>query len=338
MPGKRNRSDPKVISDNFVHLNCHQPSAIKHNANRKKQRMAKWRSEYDAKECLCNIEKDRIANLVSISINNKKGPNERISALHELNQLDIPPFVKAKSLIEGAGAGIIVNWDAGAPIPNGQFRIPFRELQYVDYFPWLRSSWVLGNITSNDANPKRYMARVKNQKPKKVWIPRNILTRAQSAKLNSVSANTINHSMSKNASDEEAIVPETGQDLRIDNCRFILPSNPETPPSVERLSDKELNGHFGPGFELLIGYGQRFEAEKEYLDSLIQRWQALSKKWYNNLATKRKRKLTSQKNKNEDLTKTVIQYEAYTLQKLAIDEDLATLRDMRSELNGRSLK
>ena len=336
MPGKRKSTDQNVISDNCVLLKCQQPSAIRHNNNRKKQRKEKKRSDNEAKQSLLRKEEDRIANLVTTSIDHKKPPNKRISAIDELNQLDIPALVKAKSLIKGAGAGIIMNWDDGAPFPNGQFRIPFRELQHVDYYPSEGHSWVLGNITCKDANPKQYMTRLRHQKPKKVWVPRNISTRAQTATLNLVSANFINHSMAKNASDKEAIVPETGQDLRIDNCRFILQTKSNTQPSIERMSDKELNGHFGRGFELLIGYGQRFKAEKEYEESLQNRWKTLSTKWLNNLKNGGKRRVKC-KPLNEDLTNTVLQYEAYNLRKVVIDEDLASLRDMRSELNGRSL-
>jgi hypothetical protein len=338
MPGKRKSSFQNVLSDNFVHLHCHQPSAIKHNKNRKKQRKEKARAENEEKDSLLRLEQDRIENLVSTSINMKKGPTERISALDELQQLDIPPFVKAKSLIEGAGAGIIVNWDAGAPILNGQFRIPFRGLQYVDYYPWEAHSWVLGNITSNDTNINSYKKRLRTHKPKKIWVPRNISTRAQYDELNSVSANTINYCMSKDTPDEEAIVPETGQDRRIANCKFIVPSNPYTQPSAERLSDEELKKHFGPGFELYIDYGQRFGAEKEYVELLNDRWQTLSINWQNNVLSKRKRKPFPQNNNNEDTSKTVVQYDGYRLHKAAIDMELATLRDMRSELNGKSLK
>ncbi len=92
MPGKCKSSFQNVLSDNFVHLHCHQPSAIKHNNKRKKQRKEKARAENEVKESLLRLEQNRIATLVSTSTNIKKGANERISALDELQQLDIPPF------------------------------------------------------------------------------------------------------------------------------------------------------------------------------------------------------------------------------------------------------
>ena len=56
MPGKRKSSFQNVLSDNFVHLHCHQPSAIKHNNKRKKQRKEKARAENEVEESLLTLE------------------------------------------------------------------------------------------------------------------------------------------------------------------------------------------------------------------------------------------------------------------------------------------
>ena len=135
----------------------------------------------------------------------------------------------------GAGIGVVANWKyADFAI---RLKIPFVEMEFVEFFPWEVCDFVpcssfFMNPTNNYAAFFKY--REKHQ-PKIIWRPKRF--RLCSDQPLFACGQFVNYPLPSDTPDADAIVSSTGQVLRITNCEIIVSLSPKNPPYAKPLGN-----------------------------------------------------------------------------------------------------
>ena len=251
--------------------------------------------------------------------------------MHELCKSVNPPFILSKSFIPGAGFGVVCNWKFSHNWKS--FLLPFLEMEYVEFYPWDVADWVIGEVstklldpTNNYAAYRLYLKKNRNN-PKKVWRPMKLYTRDDSSKLLVACAQFVNHILPSKTPDNIAIVPSTGQDLRVANCKLVF-SHSNSPYLKEHKTVR-----LRPGWELLFNYADGFMHSYNVLNEQEKDHQAHSSQLASHFSQKTVDVHSpTPRVSNDVLTKVRVQQEAFDLKQLADANRLLGVRDCPAEL------
>ena len=86
--------------------------------------------------------------------------------------------------------------------------MPFLEMEYVDFYPWEATDWVIGTVSTKLLEPQNNYAAYREylqkngNNPKKVWRPMKLYTRDDTSKLLVACAQFVNHILPKETPDK----------------------------------------------------------------------------------------------------------------------------------------
>lgn len=255
--------------------------------------------------------------------------SEQIQKTIDFCKFSEPLFILSKSFMVGAGIGVIANWKY-SEFPVG-LKLPFIDMEYVEFFPWDVSNFVIGQIQSSLMDPsnnyRTFMKYREKHTPKMVWRPKRFQLRSSHQFY--ACGQFVNHPLPKETPDAEAIVPSTGQDLRITNCEIVVSAKAEIPPYVKPLE----NGiAIKPGHELIAGYSAGFRRIQAVAEQQVNDHKSWSKVLSANLPNVIGDPETDSEQKKDCFTRVQKQQEAQQLREEWDTIRLKSVRDCPSEL------
>jgi hypothetical protein len=283
----------------------------------RKQKQAK----YDA-----SWSQNRTENQSMHEVHKTPRMSERFVLMQRLCSLPNPPFILSKSFMPHAGIGVVCNWKYHYDWKR--FTLPFLEMELVAYFPWDVTDFVIGDIDNTLMNPsnnyvnyRRYLKK-NDGKPKQVWRPKKVNTRDEHSGMKIACAQYINHTLPSTAPDEVAMVPATGQDLRVPNCQLVFSRT--NPPYIKESARIRLR----PGWELLFPYQSGLKRNYTSLEEHKRDHESFCSQLSANLSGGNSGGASS----SVVLTRVRVGQEVLELQETATTLRLANVRDCPSEL------
>ena len=154
-----------------------------------------------------------------------------------------------------------------------------------------------------------------------------LYTRDDTSKLLVACAQFVNRILPKETPDEVAIVPSTGQDLHVADCKLVF-SHSNSPYLKEHRTVRLCTG-----WELLFSYASGFMRSYNVLDEQNKDHQVHSSQLASHFSKKTiDIHSPTPESPNDVLTKVRVQQEAFDLKQLADDTRLLGVRDCPAEL------